>query len=404
MSPMQLDGIGTDRDLLFPSVEISARTVPEVFVPQSAVVLAEVVELIEGHFARFDADDRFLQCNQRYREFIGDASELATKGVPYRRILKACVDRGLFPEAVGNERRFIDERMAQRAGRAVPYVVRVRAGSWFRIREQRLSDGSTVEIGVEVPDRGSGGFPNRAKDADLNRRVERRIAELLAANRELEAFSYSIAHDLKAPLRAIGGFAEMLRDEDLPVLNETARQHVDRILANTSRMNEMIEDLLRLSQVTRNSLTRTPLDLAPLARAAAAELFAAYPRARLQIAAMPPAEADRGLMLQVYSNLIANALKFSRKREHPVIEVGAERLDNATVYFVRDNGAGFSMHEADRLFGVFQRLHPTREFEGTGVGLAIVQRIVQRHGGRIWAHSAPNAGATFHFTLEPEEA
>ena len=242
---------------------------------------------------------------------------------------------------------------------------------------------------------------SRARRADLNRRVEQRTAELRAANRELEAFSYSVAHELKAPLRAIGGFAEMLRDEALPPLDDTARHHIDRIVTNAIRMTEMIEDLLRLSQVTRSSLTRTTLDLALLARTATAELLAAYPHARMQIADMPAVEADQGLMLQAYSNLIANALKFSCKREHPVIEIGAERKGNATVYFVRDNGAGFSMHNAGKLFGVFQRLHSSREFEGTGVGLVIVQRIVQRHGGRIWAHSAPDAGATFRFTLEP---
>ena len=401
---MQQDGIGTDREFLLASIEATDLTAPEVYMPQSTDLLAQIVELMDGHFARFDADDRLLQCNQRYREFMEVAPELAKKGVAYRKILKACVDRGLFPDALGRERQFVEEWMSRRAAQPGPYVVRVRAERWVRIRDRRLSDGSLIEIGVEVSDRGSDGFPDRAKDAAVNRRVEKRIAELLVANRELEAFSYSIAHDLKAPLRAIGGFAEMLRDEDIPVLNETARHNVDRILANTSRMNEMIEDLLRLSQVTRSSLTRMPLDLAQLARAAAAELFVTYPGARLQIAAMPPAEADRGLMLQVYSNLIANALKFSRKREHPVIEIGAERVGDATAYFVRDNGAGFSMHEADRLFGVFQRLHSTREFEGTGVGLAIVQRIVQRHGGRIWAHSAPDAGATFHFTLEPAGA
>lgn len=131
--------------------------------------------------------------------------------------------------------------------------------------------------------------------------------------------------------------------------------------------------------------------------------MSSLPGLALQIADMPAVEADHGLMLQACSNLIANALKFSCKREHPVIEIGAERKGNATVYFVRDNGAGFSMDDAGKLFDVFQRLHSSREFEGTGVGLAIVQRIVQRHGGRIWARSAPSSGATFRFTLEPEE-
>jgi light-regulated signal transduction histidine kinase (bacteriophytochrome) len=238
-----------------------------------------------------------------------------------------------------------------------------------------------------------------ALNAELERRVEQRTAELSAANRELEAFSYSIAHDLKAPLRAIAGFADGLREGFAS--EDAGRRGVDRIIANAARMTEMIDDLLRLSQVTLSPLARRPLDLALVARAVAREALSGYPRAQLQVADIPTAQADPGLLQQVYSNLIINALKFSSKQAHPRVEVGAESRNGDMIYFVRDNGAGFDMSDAHRLFGVFQRLHSPREFEGTGIGLAIVRRIVQRHGGRIWANATRGAGATFHFTLDP---
>lgn len=383
------------------SRDITALTARESSAPQADNLLRETVEMIEGHFVLFDANDRMTMCNQRYRELNRPISDLLNPGVSFREILKAAVAQGLYLDAVGREREFIEERLARHARPDGPFDICRSGGCWIRIHERLLSNGGRFEMGTDVTDRVRAKQEINALKDELERRVEQRTAALIAANQELEAFSYSIAHDLKAPLRAISGFAAGLRDEYAVRLEEAGKHGIARIIANAARMTAMIDDLLGLSQVTRTPLTRRTLDPAPIARAAAKEALAGYPCAHLVVADMPPTQADYGLLLQVYSNLIGNALKFSCKRQHAYVEVGAERQGDVVVYFVRDNGAGFDMRDAHRLFGVFQRLHSLREFEGTGIGLAIVRRIVQRHGGRVWADAAPEAGTTFYFTLEP---
>lgn len=385
------------------SRDITAPIAPESSAPQADDLLLETVEMIEGQFVLFDANDRMTMCNQPYRELNRAISDLLNPGVSFREILKAAVAQGLYLDAVGREREFIEERLARHVYPDGPFDIRRSGDRWIRIRERRLSNGGRFEMGTDVTDRVRADQEVKALKAELERRVEQRTADLIAANQELEAFSYSIAHDLKAPLRAISGFAAGLREEHAVRLEEAGKHGIARIIANAARMTAMIDDLLGLSQVARIPLTRRRLDPAPVARAAAKEALAGYPCAHLEVADMPPARADYGLLLQVYSNLIGNALKFSCKRQNANVEVGAERRGDRVVYFVRDNGAGFDMRDAHKLFGVFQRLHSVREFEGTGIGLAIVRRIVQRHGGRVWADAAPDAGASFYFTLEPGE-
>ncbi|MHB8810425.1 MAG: ATP-binding protein [Desulfobulbaceae bacterium] len=236
---------------------------------------------------------------------------------------------------------------------------------------------------------------------ELEERVRARTMQFEAANKELEAFSYSVSHDLRAPLRAVDGFTRMLLEEFAPRLDGEGKRICAIISESARAMGKLIDDLLAFSRAGRSALRSSAIDMTTLAQAVFKEAATPEDRGRIdfQVTPLPPAVGDPSLIHQVWLNLLANALKFTAKKQLAVIRVGAEHQGHEIVYFVRDNGAGFDMRYADKLFGVFQRLHSTKEFEGTGVGLAIVQRIIKRHGGRIWAEGEPGKGATFYFTL-----
>ncbi len=235
----------------------------------------------------------------------------------------------------------------------------------------------------------------------LERRVEERTRALQEANRELQAFSYSVSHDLRAPLRAIDGFSRMIEDGHAVQLGETGRELFARVRAAAKRMGQLIDDLLMLSQISRQAMRLEPVDLSALARDVAAELQTMEPTRRVEwmIAPDVTAEGDTGLLRVAIQNLIGNAWKYSSKREAGHIEFGVTEEHACRVYFVRDNGAGFDMAYAAKLFGAFQRLHTAAEFPGTGIGLATVARVVRRHGGQIWAEGQVGVGACFYFTL-----
>jgi PAS domain S-box-containing protein len=240
--------------------------------------------------------------------------------------------------------------------------------------------------------------------AELEQRVAQRTQELEAANEELEAFSYSVSHDLRTPLRAIDGFSKVLLSRYAQSLDSQGQHYLERVRAGTQRMGQLIDDLLHLSRLSRADLQPGPVDLAELARQVLEQLREREPERRVDVA-LPerlPALGDARLLRVVLENLLQNAWKFTSKQPDAQISVGAQEQDGQTVYFVRDNGAGFDMAYAGKLFGPFQRLHDSSEFEGTGIGLATVQRIVHRHGGRAWARSAPGQGTTLFFTLRPE--
>lgn len=226
-------------------------------------------------------------------------------------------------------------------------------------------------------------------------------AQLEVANRELEAFSYSVSHDLRAPLRGIDGFSQALLEDYADRLDEDGRSHLARVRAGAQRMGQLIDDLLKLSRVTRMDLNREPVDLSALTREIARELRDRDPERPVEIAIAPglTATADARLLRVVLENLMGNAWKFTGGRRDARITFGHAVQDGVSAYFVQDNGAGFDMQYAHKLFGAFQRLHDAREYSGTGIGLATAQRVIHRHGGRIWAQAAPDKGATFYFTL-----
>jgi PAS domain S-box-containing protein len=240
---------------------------------------------------------------------------------------------------------------------------------------------------------------------ELNASLEQRTRELESTNRELEAFSYSVSHDLRAPLRAIDGFSQALVEDYGDRLDATAQDYLRRIRAGTQRMGRLIDDLLHLSRIGRAELVPAAVDLSGLAEAVAAELRAREPGRVVEFVIQPGlcALGDSHLLQVVLENLLGNAWKFTAGRTPARIEFGARRGDGGTTFFVRDNGAGFDMAYVGKLFGAFQRLHGEAEFPGTGIGLATVKRIIARHGGAVGAEGAPGGGASFHFTLTPCE-
>jgi PAS domain S-box-containing protein len=241
----------------------------------------------------------------------------------------------------------------------------------------------------------------RQLNANLEQRVVERTAQLEAANRDLEAFSYSVSHDLRAPLRAIGGFSRIVLEDHSAVLDADGLRYLQLVEKSALQMGQLIDDLLTFSRTGRQALTVQTVSTTDVVNACLADLSGMQENRHvtINVEPLPDCEADASLLKQVWLNLLENALKYTRKRDPAVITIGSRREGGTDSYFVQDNGAGFDMKYADKLFGVFQRLHLADDYEGTGVGLALVQRIVQRHGGTVWAEAKLNLGATFYFTL-----
>lgn len=237
---------------------------------------------------------------------------------------------------------------------------------------------------------------------ELETRVAERTAQLEAANKELESFSYSVSHDLRAPLRAVDGFSRVLLKQYADDFPEPAQSYLERIRVNTEYMDSLIDDLLTFSRLNRQPLEKEVVEPATLVENVLQLLRVEQERrdVKIRIGDLPPCEADVSMLRQVWANLLSNAFKYTQQRDKALIEVGSTEENGTTVYYVRDNGVGFDMRYAEKAFGVFQRLHSAEDYEGTGVGLALVERMIQRHGGRIWVEAEPDHGATFYFTLD----
>jgi light-regulated signal transduction histidine kinase (bacteriophytochrome) len=279
-------------------------------------------------------------------------------------------------------------------------------GVWLYFTAVPIRDSQGRIIGAietleDITDRKRAEQEIRQLNENLEQRVHQRTAELEAANKELEAFAYSVSHDLRAPLRAINGFSQALLEEYASKMDDTAQDYLHRVQSATVKMAQLIEDLLRLSRVTRADMKREPVNLSALAQSIVAQLRQSQPDREVEFAIADGlvVNGDKCLLNSVLENLFGNAWKFTARQSDAKIEFGAQPEKDGIVYFVRDNGVGFDMAYADKLFGVFQRLHSAAEFPGSGVGLASVQRIIHRHNGQVWAEGAVGQGATFYFTL-----
>jgi PAS domain S-box-containing protein len=240
---------------------------------------------------------------------------------------------------------------------------------------------------------------NRFLQERLNEGVRQRTKELETVNKELEAFSYSISHDLRQPLRAIGGYSMMLKEDHEAKLDAEGKRLLDTILANTKMMGELIDDLLAFSRVTALVAVHESVDMGFLVQQCLERIAPPGSCSFVSVGTLPDCKGDNSMLRQVWYNLLHNALKFTSKKEAPQIEIGSVENRNCNIYYVKDNGAGFDSKYAHNLFGVFQRLHRQDEFEGTGLGLALVKRIISKHGGDIWAEASPQQGATFYFSI-----
>jgi len=362
---------------------------------------AELVALIDNTSAVIymrDLDGRYALVNREYERLFGVRREN----------IVGRTDHDLFPPEIADDFRAND--LAAVARGSPVSMEEVAPGddgphTYITVKFPLLDDEgrpyAVCGISTDITKRKRAEEEVRRLNAGLEERVRQRTAELEASTRELDAFAYSVSHDLRAPLRSLGGFSQLLLDDYGDKLDGDGKDYLNRLQTNVARMGQMIDDLLDLSRATRVELHRQPVDLSELAAGIVAELRSADPGRQVDVTVADglTGSGDSRLLRLMLHNLLANAWKFTGKQPTPRIEVGSARDGAGEVFYVRDNGAGFSMRYADKLFDPFQRLHPSAEYEGSGLGLAIVQRILGRHGGRVWADSEPDRGATFYFTL-----
>ncbi len=352
-------------------------------------------ESIRDGIIRMDVGGRIVDCNDAFLGMLGYAMDeirnmtfLDLTPRRWHELNKTIIREQLMTRGYSDE---YEKEYARRDGSIIPVSNRTwlirdddgrPAGMWSIVRDitpQKMAEEQITWLHIEL---------------------NSQIKKLEEANAELEAFNFTLAHDLSSPLRVIDGFSKMIEKYYRDVLDEEGRDFIKTIRSSAQKMGMFISDLLKLSRLSRSEITITEIDMSGLAAALSAELNAASEKTiEFRIAALPAARGQETLIRQALFNLMSNAVKFSAPRERPMVEIGCLGTDGENVYYVRDNGVGFDMRHADRLFGVFKRLHSESEFEGTGAGLAIVKRVVQRHGGRVWGEGKVGQGATFYFTL-----
>lgn len=388
---------------------ILAADSPQAIAQAAMLHISELVPCLRASVGLFDdeADESIvlainfrgetkLALGARFPSKVYDLDELRRGGVQFTRDTESSSDEST------------DERLRAEGVRSwfgVPLLARDELIGVLNVASDEVSGFSSehIEIAREVADSLAIAIQQAQLYDQLHRQaadLEKRVAERTAA---LEAFSYSVSHDLRAPLRAIDGFSRVLLEDYGDKLDSECKRLLNIICSNTGNMGQLIDDLLAFSRLGRQEMRVGKIDMAGLAKAVFDELRMTAPEraAHLSVGALPCALADRSLIRQVFVNLLSNAIKFTRTRETAALEVGCETEDGENIYYVKDNGVGFDARYAEKLFGVFQRLHTNAEFEGTGVGLAIVHSIIKRHGGRVWADAAIDGGATIYFTLPP---
>src|SRR5271155_69446 len=364
---------------------------------QSEIRFRLLIDAVKDYaIISLDADGLVTSWNSGAQRLKGYSAEEMVGQHVGRLYLKEDVERGKLEEEL---------RRAAAEGHMEDEGWRVRKDGtrfWAEVVTTALRDADGeligfVKIDKDITSRRAG----EEQIQKLNTELTRRVSELGIVNRELESFSYSVSHDLRAPVRHIDGFARILKEEHFSNMAPEAMRYLDRIVEAATRMGLLIDDLLNLARIGRRELKREKVQIASVVKQSIAELPVEAKERTIEwrIELLPELSCDSGLLKLIFTNLLANAVKFTRKQAVGVIEVGSRVTDGVPTIFVRDNGVGFDAQYADKLFGVFQRLHRQEDFEGTGIGLATVQRIVHRHGGEIWAESQLNSGATFFFTL-----
>lgn len=377
--------------------DASSRVTIETRLEELSDEMNDLYERAPCGYHSLDADGLIIRMNQTECRWLGyQPDEVIGKKTVFdllapedRSKARVRFDRLVAGEDIGTgEVRFVRKDGTRLSVLVSSSVARDAAGVPWRVRATMVD---------QTEFRGARDMANR-----LNASLQRHVAELEDVNHELERFSYTVSHDLRAPLRAIAGFARVLQEEHVSRLDAEGLRLLDVIHVNTERMGRLIDDLLSLSRLSRTPLVRSPVDMGALVASVVADRKAAGSDdgVTIRIGDLPAAEADPVLLKHVWERLIDNAVKFTAGVDGPRVEIGAQSGTGGTVYSVRDNGIGLDMRYAEKVFEIFQRLQPQSEYEGNGAGLAVVQRVVHRHGGRVWVESAPGQGAAFFFTLD----
>nr|WP_255547549.1 PAS domain S-box protein [Mucilaginibacter sp. dw_454] len=369
--------------------DITARIESEEVVNSKNQQIENILESIADGFIALDKDFCYTYANKRIGEMIGrDPQDLIGKYIWTE-----------FADAVNSP----TYKALNRAASKKEYICNEDyyepLNLWHENHIYPMPDGGLTVFIRDISVRKKADLQIKQLNENLEKKVVERTVQLEAANQELESFSYSVSHDLRAPLRAVNGYAMMLKEEFENELGDEGNRVINTITQNARLMGQLIDDLLAFSRMSRKEMVAIRVDMDALVKVCIREIIQNQPLLpEIIIHKLPPTRGDVNLLRQVLLNLIGNAVKYSSKSEHPVIEIGSIKDDNKRIYYVKDNGVGFDMKYSNKLFGVFQRLHSAQEFEGTGVGLALAKRIINKHGGNIWAESIQGHGATFYFS------
>ena len=380
-------------------IDITERKKAEEQITYSESELRNIIDNLQDTYYRTDLEGRIIRSSKSAFELLGYTEE---------ELLGSKLS-DLYVDSQGREK-FL-QLMQQHSGVVKNYeaALRRKDGShvWVSTNAHYYCDINGNIQGVEGTTRDITEIIHAREELEkhhlhLEELITERTLDLEAANRELESFCYSVSHDLRAPLRSIDGFSQILLEDYSPILDDVSKDYLQRVRSGAQRMGQLIDDLLKLSRVSSGGLKKETINLSQMAQEIADGLRQSNPERKAAIIIGPglTCYGDKGLLRVVMENLFSNAWKYTQyKQEQTQIEFGQRNLDGTLVFFIKDNGAGFDMAYSNKLFGAFQRLHPAKDFEGSGIGLATVNRIVQRHGGKVWAEGEPDKGATFYFSL-----